>query len=102
MSDNGTNIVGTNYELKKCLKELNQKTIKNELLTHNIEWQFIPPGSPWKRGAWESLLKIGKRCLKTVTNRHPVYDQQLYTILVQIKGTINSRPITQVSDDIND
>ena len=30
MSDNGTNIVGTNYELKKCLKELNQKTIKNE------------------------------------------------------------------------
>ena len=44
MSDNDTNIVGANNELKKCLKELNQKTIKNELLTHNIEWQFIPSG----------------------------------------------------------
>ena len=102
MSDNGTNIVGANNELKKCLKELNQKAIKNELLTHNIEWQFIPPGSPWMGGAWESSAKIAKRCLKTVTNGHPVYDQQLYTILVEIEGTINSRPITPVSDDIND
>ena len=37
MSDNGTNIVGANNELQKCLKELNQKAIKNELLIHNIE-----------------------------------------------------------------
>ena len=44
MSYNGTNIVGANNEFKKCLKELNQKTIKNELLTHSIEWQFITPG----------------------------------------------------------
>ena len=102
MSDKGTNIVGANYELKKCLKEGNQKTIKNKILTHNIERQFTPPGSPWKRGAWERLFKIAKRCLKTVTNCHPVYDQQLYTILVQIKGTINSQPIARVSDDIND
>ena len=62
MSDNG--IVGANNELEKCLKELNQKTIKYELLTHNIEWQFIPPGSPWMGGAWESLVKIAKRCLR--------------------------------------
>ena len=102
MTDNGTNIIGANNELKKCLKELNHKTIKNELLTNSTGWQFIPPGSPWMGGAWESLVKIAKRCLKTVTNGHPVYDQQLYTILVKIEGTINSRPITPVSDDIND
>ena len=52
--------------------------------------------------AWESLVKIAKHCLKTVTNGHPVYEQQLYTILVEIKGKINSRPITPVGDDIND
>ena len=63
---------------------------------------MIPPGSPWMGGAWKSLVKIAKRCCKTVTNRHSVYDQQLYTILVEIEGTINSRPITPVSDDIND
>ena len=102
MSDNSTNIVGANNELEKCLKELSQKTIKNELLTHNIEWQFIPPGKPWMGGAWESLVKIAERCLRTVTNSHPVYNQQLYTILVEIEGTINSQPITPVNDDIND
>ena len=37
MSDNGTNIDGASNKLKKCLKELNQKTSKNELLTDNIE-----------------------------------------------------------------
>ena len=37
-----------------------------------------------------------------MTNGHPVYDQQLYTVLTEIEGTINSRPITPVSDDIND
>ena len=52
-------------------------------------------------GAWKSLVKIVKRSLKTVTNSHPVYNQQLYTILVEIEGTINRRPITQVSDNIN-
>ena len=51
---------------------------------------------------WQSLLKIAKRCLKAVTNVHPVYEQQLYTILVEIDGTLNNRPITPVSDDIND
>ena len=102
MRDNGTNIVGANNELKKCLKELNEKAIKNKLLTHNTEWQFIPPTSPWMGGAWESLVKIAKRCLKTVTNGYLVYDQQLYTILVEIEGTINSRPITPISDYIND
>ena len=70
MSDNGTNIVGANNELKKCLKGLSQKTMKNELLTHNIKCQFTPPGSPWMGGAWESLVKIAKRCIKTVTNGH--------------------------------
>ena len=37
MSDNGTNIDGASNKLKKCLKELKQKTSKNELLTDNIE-----------------------------------------------------------------
>ena len=63
---------------------------------------IYPSGSPWIGGTWESLVIIAKRCLKTVTNGHPVYDQQLYTILVEIEGTINSRPVTPVSDDIND
>ena len=62
---------------------------------------IYPSGSPWIGGTWESLVIIAKRCLKTVTNGHPVYDQQLYTVLVEIEGTINSRPITPLSDDIN-
>ena len=53
-------------------------------------------------GAWESLVKTAKHCLKTVTNGHPVHNQKLYATLVEIERTINNRPITPVSDDIND
>ena len=62
---------------------------------------IYPSGSPWMEGTWESLVIIAKHCLKTVTNGHPVYDQKLYTIVVEIEGTINSGTITPVSDDIN-
>ena len=44
MSDNGTNIVGANNELKKCLKELNQRASKNELpitLSGNLSLQVV-------------------------------------------------------------
>ena len=40
MSDNGTNIVGANNELKKCLKELNQKLLKMNYLPITLNGNF--------------------------------------------------------------
>ena len=62
----------------------------------------MPPSSPWMDGAWESLSKITKTALKSVTNNRPMREDQLITILVQIKGTINSRHLTSISDDTDD
>ena len=40
MSDNGTNTVGANNELKKCLKELNQKLLKMNCLPITLNGNF--------------------------------------------------------------
>jgi len=101
-SDNGTNFVGANQELKVALKGLNQSTIVNQTVNSNIRWKFIPPSSPWMGGAWESLVKVTKKALETIINHKPVYEEQLHTVLVEVEATVNSRPLTALSDDVND
>ena len=47
-SDNGTNFVGANNELSKCLKQLNwnKEKVKNFSAPNKIEWNFQPPSAP--------------------------------------------------------
>ena len=42
-SDNGTNFVGANSQLQKCLKRIDQRRIVNELAPRGIEWRHAPP-----------------------------------------------------------
>jgi hypothetical protein len=42
-SDNGTNLVGGEKELRKALDDWNQKQIHESLLQRNIKWKFNPP-----------------------------------------------------------
>ena len=65
-SDNGTNFVGAENELKECLQRLNQSKINEELGRRNVTWNFIPPASPHFGGSWESLVKSAKRALMFV------------------------------------
>ena len=53
-------------------------------------------------GGWDSLVKITKPTLKSMTHNRPIREDQLITTLVQIEGTINSRPLTSTSDDTDD
>ena len=53
-------------------------------------------------GDWGSLVKVTKRGLKSETNNIPIREDQLITTLVQIKGTINSRSFTSISNDTDD
>ena len=48
---------------------------------------------------WSHFLKVTKRALKSVTNNQLIRERQLITTLVQIEGTINSQPLTSISDD---
>ena len=48
---------------------------------------------------FERLIQNTKRCLrKTLRNAKLNYDE-LHTVLVEVEGTLNSRPLTYVSSD---
>ncbi|GFY23045.1 integrase catalytic domain-containing protein [Trichonephila clavipes] len=97
-SDNGTNFVGSNSELKnldwdKIMKETDIKPIK---------WKFNPPTAAWWGGWWERLVRVIKELLKRTLGKAILTYEELLTILCDCEAVVNSRPLTYVSEDPND
>lgn len=101
-SDNGTNFIGANNELRKINRVLQQDNFKQYLNQHNIEWHFIPARSPHFGGLWEAGVKSVKRHLKQILNNVYLTYEQFYTFLVQVESVLNSRPLIPLSSDPND
>ena len=101
-SDNGTNFVGAERELREALQKLDQLRITNELSANSIEWKFNPPIAPWMGGAMESMVKLTKRALRSTMKDRMFTEESLHTLLLEVEATLNSRPLTSVSDDLND
>ena len=63
-SDNGTNFVGANNELLKCLKQVNEEKGQNFCAPNEIEWNFQPPSTLHFGGTWERLVQFYKKNLE--------------------------------------
>ena len=101
-SDNGTNFVGANNELKKCLDDLKQSKVTDFLAPQGIEWHFSPPLAPHFGGAWERLVRSVKTALKATLKDLHVSDSVLRTALIEVEAVLNSRPLTHNSPDPDD
>ena len=64
-----------------------------------IEWINILSKAPWYGGVYERLIKSVKRCLKKTLRNSKVTSAELYTLVVKIEGTLNNRPLTNLSAD---
>ena len=62
-SDNGTNFVGAERELREALQKFNSNNLQFEtnLLPQNIQWHFNPPYASNMGGVWERLIRSVKR-----------------------------------------
>lgn len=103
-SDNGTTFVGANTELQEFKKFINDtgESITENLANDGINWHFIPVHSPHFGGLWESGVKSSKFHLKRVLGGANLTFEDFYTVLVQIEGVLNSRPLTPLSTNPND
>ena len=73
--------------------------LNEELLHMQVKWKFIVEGSPWWGGFWERLVQTVKRSLRKILFRASVNYEELQTIIVEIEGIVNSRPLTYIYDD---
>lgn len=104
-SDNGTNFVGANRELKNVFhqeRSVAAGDIANWLATNGTNWHFIPPHSPNFGGLWEAGVKSTKHHLKRVIANSTLTFEEMTTLLCQIEACLNSRPISQISSNPED
>ncbi|XP_072398120.1 uncharacterized protein [Diabrotica undecimpunctata] len=104
MSDNGTTFVGANnslLELGKFLKT-NGNKFPDMCAKSDINWKFIPAHSPHFGGLWEAGVKSVKANLKRVMTDTKLDYERFVTLLTQIEGVLNSRPLSALSSNPSD
>ncbi|XP_011165208.1 uncharacterized protein LOC105199705 [Solenopsis invicta] len=104
VSDNGTNFIGANNELRGLTNMLEQErgNVKKFLADQAIQWQFIPAHSPHMGGLLEAAVKSTKTHLKRVIGNQSLTFEELGTIFAQIEAVLNSRPLCATSNDPQD
>lgn len=101
-SDNGTNFIGAERELREAIQNLNDSKIKEEMLKGGIEWNFNPPGASHQGGIWERQIRTVRKVLGALLKQQVLDDDGLHTLLCEVESIINSRPLTKLSEDPND
>ena len=101
-SDNGTNFVGTEKELREALKRLDSERIGDQLSNERVQWHFNSPSLPHFGGAWEHLIQSAKRALRAVVGKQHVNDETLLTFMAEVESLMNGRLLTHVSTDYRD
>ena len=96
-SDNGSNLVGAQRELKTALSELDQTDIMHYMLVNGTKWNFNPPTATHMGGIWERMVRSVKSILKPMLDKRLVTDEMLQTLMAEVERIINSRPLTPVS-----
>jgi hypothetical protein len=100
-SDNGTNFVGANKLLKDEVKLIQNSKEEAEkvLAAEGTLWQFNPPGAPNIGGLWEAGVKSIKSHMKKAIGDSPLTFEEMTTVLTQIEGCLNSRPLYPITED---
>ncbi|XP_074641173.1 uncharacterized protein LOC141898925 [Tubulanus polymorphus] len=101
-SNNGSNFIGAEKELKECLINWNQSRLSEFLSEKGTRWHFNPPSSPHFGGAWERLVRTVKVALKSVLRGRSFFENVLRTTLIEVEAVVNSRPLTYISSKPQD
>ncbi|XP_068243759.1 uncharacterized protein [Palaemon carinicauda] len=62
-SDNGTNFAGSQAQISRSFKDLNQRVLHEYGLDVNLEWHFNLPAASHMGGVWERLIRTLRKVL---------------------------------------
>ncbi|XP_054278702.1 uncharacterized protein LOC128997139 [Macrosteles quadrilineatus] len=103
-SDCGTTFVGSDSELNRLFTASTSESNKlRDLLSKDgTLWKFNPPSAPHFGGHWEAGVKSVKYHLKRVVGDHILTYEEFLTVLIEIEGVLNSRPLCKLTEDPDD
>lgn len=101
LMDNGTNFVGGERELREAVAAMAPQW-REQLAEQQISFRFNPPSAPHFGGTWEREVKSIKTALRVVLKDQTVPEPVLMTILVEVEGIMNAKPLGYLSSDASD
>ena len=102
ISDNGTNFVSGERELRELLSLMDQDKIKHSMSNTGIKWHFNPPRASHFGWFFEALIKSAKRSVAAILSDRDKTDEELLTAFTGDEGLLNSQPLTYQSADPKD
>lgn len=95
-SDNGTNFVGAERELRQALQEVDVNELVRSFTTSTTKWNFNTPAAPHMGGAWERLVRSVKSVLYKISPERCPNEEILRSMMAEVENIVNSRPLTYV------
>lgn len=102
LSDNGSQFVGAEKELRQMINDINEEDVQEFCGEKGMQWKFITPGAPHQNGCAEALVKSCKRALKKAVGSQTLKPFELYTVLLEVANLVNQRPIGRIPNDPDD
>ncbi|XP_058456603.1 uncharacterized protein LOC131434000 [Malaya genurostris] len=94
-TDNGTNFQGAERILREQINQGLSATFTNA----STKWTFIPPEASHMGGMWERLVRSVKTAMGCAYSDEKLDDEGLQTLVVEVEGLVNSRPLMYLSID---
>ena len=83
-SDNGTNFVGAERELRELVQAMDQEQIAGNIANDGIRWNWNPPLGSHFGGVFESRLKVAKKTLKAIVGNAGLTDDEMQTAIKEV------------------
>ena len=100
-SDQGTNFKGGERELREAFAAMSAD-LKRLLAPQKIVFRFNPPAAPHFGGVWEREIRSVKTALYTTVGAQPLQEEVFRTVLIEVEGILNSKPLGYVPSDVSD
>ena len=98
-SDNGSNFVGAESELRSSINELAKGDVSDRMAARDIQWNFNPPFASHRGGVWERVVRSIKEISRALSLEQVMNDESLLTLMTEVERIINNRPLVPVYDD---
>ena len=102
VSDNGSQMVGAERELRGLIEGLDDDQLRQFNAEKGIHWVFITLAALHQNGCAEAMAKTCKTALKKAIGEQVLTPMELYTCLLEAANLVNQRPIGRIPNDPDD